>query len=70
MKTKLSLAPLIYVVLLMTPVYWLVMMSFKTNAEIGGALTFFPHDFTLSNYAIIFGDPTGTGATSTPSSTC
>ncbi len=57
MKTKLSLAPLIYVVLLMTPVYWLVMMSFKTNAEIGGALTFFPHDFTLSNYAIIFGDP-------------
>ena len=29
--------------LLMTPVYWLVVMSFKTNAEIGGGLTFYPH---------------------------
>ena len=53
---KASLAPLIYVLLLMTPVYWLVVMSFKTNGEIGGQLTFYPHQFTLANYAAIFGD--------------
>ena len=57
MRQKFSLAPLVYVMLLMTPVYWLVSMSFKTNAEIGGALTFYPHDVTVANYAIIFGDP-------------
>ena len=57
MKQRLSLAPLIYVVLLMMPVYWLVVMSFKTNAEIGGQLTLYPHDFTLANYALILGDP-------------
>ncbi len=52
-----SLAPLVYVALLMTPVYWLVVMSFKTNAEIGGGLTFYPHTFSLANYALIFTDP-------------
>ena len=44
MKGRMSMAPLVYVVLLMTPVYWLVAMSFKTNAEIGGGLTFYPHE--------------------------
>jgi glycerol transport system permease protein len=56
MKRGFSFAPLIYVALLMVPVYWLVVMSFKTNAEIGGALTFYPHEFTFANYALIFGD--------------
>jgi glycerol transport system permease protein len=56
MKRGFSFAPLIYVALLMMPVYWLVVMSFKTNAEIGGALTFYPHEFTFANYALIFGD--------------
>ena len=32
MRERGSLAPLIYVALIMTPVYWLVVMSFKTNA--------------------------------------
>lgn len=56
MRRSFSFAPLIYVALLMMPVYWLVVMSFKTNAEIGGALTFYPHEFTFANYALIFGD--------------
>jgi glycerol transport system permease protein len=56
MTRKFSPAPLVYVALLMTPVYWLVVMSFKTNAEIAGQLTFYPHDFTFQNYAAIFGD--------------
>ena len=41
----------------MTPVYWLVAMSFKTNAEIGGGLTFYPHSMSLENYALILTDP-------------
>jgi glycerol transport system permease protein len=52
-----SMAPLVYVALLMTPVYWLVAMSFKTNAEIGGGLTFYPHSLSLENYALILTDP-------------
>jgi glycerol transport system permease protein len=51
------MAPLVYVALLMTPVYWLVAMSFKTNAEIGGGLTFYPHSISLENYALILTDP-------------
>jgi glycerol transport system permease protein len=57
MSKRLSLAPLVYAALLMTPVYWLAVMSFKTNAEIGGQLTFFPRDFTFENYALIIADP-------------
>jgi glycerol transport system permease protein len=57
MRRRFSLVPLVYAALLMTPVYWLVVMSFKTNAEIGGQMTFYPHDFTWANYALIFGDP-------------
>jgi glycerol transport system permease protein len=57
MREQRSLAPLIYVALIMTPVYWLVVMSFKTNAEIAGQLTFFPHSPSLANYALIFSDP-------------
>lgn len=57
MKGRMSMAPLVYVALLMTPVYWLVAMSFKTNAEIGGRLTFYPHSMSLENYALILTDP-------------
>jgi glycerol transport system permease protein len=52
-----SMAPLVYVALLMTPVYWLVAMSFKTNTEIGGGLTFYSHSLSLENYALILTDP-------------
>ncbi|BDX01516.1 MAG: carbohydrate ABC transporter permease [Marinomonas sp.] len=48
----------LYVVLLLLPIYWLVNMSFKTNTEILSGLSFFPADFTLENYAKIFGDAT------------
>lgn len=56
MTKRLSLAPLVYVALLMTPVYWLLIMSFKTNDEIGGGLTLYPHDFSVANYAMILTD--------------
>jgi glycerol transport system permease protein len=51
------MAPLVYVALLMTPVYWLIAMSFKTNAEISGGLTYYPHSVSLENYALILTDP-------------
>jgi len=45
-----------YVLFLMLPLYWLLNMSFKTNEEILGAFTLFPHDLTLDNYRVIFTD--------------
>ncbi|SOE18266.1 carbohydrate ABC transporter membrane protein 2 (CUT1 family) [Hoeflea halophila] len=51
------LVPLIYIVLLMLPIYWLINMSFKTNAEILGAFSLWPRDPTIANYMVIFTDP-------------
>ena len=47
----------IYLLFLLVPIYWLVNMSFKTNAEILGSFTLFPDDLTLRNYVIILTDP-------------
>jgi glycerol transport system permease protein len=47
----------LYLVALMLPIYWLVNMSFKTNNEITGALTLWPHRLTIDNYVKIFTDP-------------
>ncbi len=57
LKQKLSLAPAIYVTLLMIPVYWLIIMSYKENGEIFGGVTFYPHAPTLDNYHLILSDP-------------
>jgi glycerol transport system permease protein len=54
---KRNLIPLIYIIFLMLPIYWLINMSFKTTNEILGGFTLFPHQFTLSNYETIFTDP-------------
>ncbi|HNB28252.1 MAG TPA: carbohydrate ABC transporter permease, partial [Alphaproteobacteria bacterium] len=55
---KRSLVPIVYIVFLMLPIYWLVTMSFKPTNEILGGFTLWPRDFTLANYAIIFTDST------------
>ncbi|MFT5573609.1 MAG: glycerol transport system permease protein [Cryomorphaceae bacterium] len=47
----------LYLFFILLPIYWLVMMSFKTNQEILGQLTYWPEDFSLANYAVIFSDP-------------
>jgi len=54
---KRYLIPLIYIIFLLLPIYWLMNMSFKTTNEILGGFTLFPHQFTLSNYTTIFTDP-------------
>ncbi|MDA8658922.1 carbohydrate ABC transporter permease [Luminiphilus sp.] len=46
----------VYLAFLLLPIYWLVSMSFKTNAEIITDFTLFPADFTLQNYVTILTD--------------
>ena len=47
---------ILYLFFVLVPIYWLLNMSFKTNEEILGALTFWPQDFTIENYVTIFTD--------------
>ncbi len=52
------LIPTLYILFLMLPIYGLLAMSFKTTGEILGGFSFFPQQFTLANYKVIFTDPT------------
>ena len=54
---KRSLIPILYILFLLLPIYWLVAMSFKTTNEILSGFSLFPQTFTLENYAVIFTDP-------------
>lgn len=45
-----------YVAFLVIPIYWLVVMSLKTNEEILGELTLWPRHPTLANYLTIVTD--------------
>ena len=55
---KRSIIPILYIVFLMLPIYWLVAMSFKTTQEILGGFSLFPRVWTLASYKTIFTDPT------------
>ncbi len=55
---KRSLIPIIYILFLLLPIYWLIAMSFKTTGEILSGFSLFPQTFTLENYIVIFTDPT------------
>ena len=61
MKRAGSLVPAVYIALLLLPIYWLVNMSFKSNAEITAGLTLWSAQPTLHNYAVIFSDPSWYG---------
>ncbi|HYX36290.1 MAG TPA: carbohydrate ABC transporter permease [Oligoflexus sp.] len=52
-----TLGLLFYTLFVLTPIYWLLNMSFKTNNEILNVLTAWPQDFTMGNYQTIFTDP-------------
>lgn len=47
-------ALILYLLFLMIPIYWLLNMSFKPNAEILNKITLWPDDFTFDNYIVIF----------------
>ena len=49
---------ILYLTFLMLPIYWLVNMSLKTNAEILGGFSLWPASPTLANYRTILTDPT------------
>jgi glycerol transport system permease protein len=55
---KRSIIPVLYILFLMLPIYWLVVMSFKTTQEILGGFSLFPRVWTLASYRTIFTDPT------------
>ncbi len=45
-----------YIAFLLVPIYWLINMSLKTNQEITGSVTLFPHSPTVGHYVKIFTD--------------
>ncbi len=49
--------PTVYICFLLLPIYWLLNMSLKTNAEILSTFSFWPQHLTLDNYRVIFTDP-------------
>lgn len=56
---KLRLSRLImfaYLTFLLVPIYWLIIMSFKSNSEILSSFTLFPDNFTFENYRTILTD--------------
>ena len=46
----------LYLLFLLLPIYWLVMMSLKTNSEILNSFTLWPRDLTFDNYLTILTD--------------
>jgi len=46
----------LYMLFLVLPLYWLIIMSFKSNTEIISRLTLWPQNPTLANYRTIFTD--------------
>jgi glycerol transport system permease protein len=57
MTPKFSFAPLLFVSFLMVPIYWLLLMSVKSNGEIVSGITFWSHEFTLANFKLITTTP-------------
>ncbi len=58
MKALRPAAVILYILFLMLPIYWLVIMSFKTTNEILGGFSPWPQVWTLASYRTIFTDPT------------
>ncbi len=50
------LIPATYIVFLLLPIYWLLNMSLKTNAEILSVFSLWPQNLTFDNYMVIFTD--------------
>lgn len=55
MKIK-TIGLTLYFILLMLPIYWMLNMSLRTNADILGTFSLYPKDLTFANYIKIFTD--------------
>lgn len=53
---KRTIALIFYFVLLMLPIYWMLNMSLRTNADILTTFSLYPKDITFANYIKIFTD--------------
>jgi glycerol transport system permease protein len=51
-----TLGLIFYLVLLLLPIYWMLNMSLRTNADILGSFALYPADPTFANYINIFTD--------------
>lgn len=47
----------LYLVFILLPIYWLILMSLKSNEEILGQLSYWPQNLSFDNYRSIFSDP-------------
>lgn len=54
--TSRAIGLFIYFAFLVLPIYWMLVMSLRTNADILSKLTLYPIDPTLKNYVKIFTD--------------
>jgi multiple sugar transport system permease protein len=62
-KIILNVVAIIVAIIMLFPVYWMIISSFKPNAEIFAAVpTFFPHTFTFDAYTSQVGASANTGS--------
>ena len=57
MTRRPSLAPMLYALFIAVPLYWLLVMSLKSNDELAQSFIPYPRVPTLENFAVIFDDP-------------
>ncbi|PCI58806.1 MAG: sugar ABC transporter permease [Kordiimonadales bacterium] len=57
MLKRIRIIPTLYIIFLMLPIYWLLTMALKTNAEILGGFSLWPQNPTLANFKTILTDP-------------
>jgi len=54
--SRIRITPTLYIIFLMLPIYWLLTMALKTNAEILGGFSLWPENPTLANFKTILTD--------------
>ncbi len=55
---KRSIFLFIYFIIIIIPIYWMLNMSLRSNADILGSFSLYPSDITFRNYIKIFTDAT------------
>jgi len=53
---KRTIGLIVYFIFLLLPIYWMLNMSFRTNADILSTFAFYPKNLTFENYIKIFTD--------------
>jgi ABC-type glycerol-3-phosphate transport system permease component len=54
---KANLRLFLYFVVLMVPIYWMLNMSLRSNADILSTFSLYPANITFENYIKVFTDP-------------